>query len=67
MTYTAESVPLSRSALDIIGQDIANSIGTVLLESMLFDHVGEDETATALRNAVTKQLATSNIPRTSRL
>jgi tartrate dehydrogenase/decarboxylase/D-malate dehydrogenase len=62
--YPSMFEPVHGSAPDIVGQGIANPLGTVLSGSMLFDHLGEDEAATALWNAVTEQLADQNAPRT---
>jgi tartrate dehydrogenase/decarboxylase/D-malate dehydrogenase len=62
--YPSMFEPVHGSAPDIVGQGIANPLGTVLSGSMLFDHLGEDEAATALWDAVTEQLADPNAPRT---
>jgi tartrate dehydrogenase/decarboxylase/D-malate dehydrogenase len=62
--YPSMFEPVHGSAPDIVGQGIANPLGTVLSGSMLFDHLGEDEAAAALWNAVTEQLATPDAPRT---
>ena len=62
--YPSMFEPVHGSAPDIVGQGIANPLGTVLSGSMLFDHLGENEAATALWNAVTEQLADPNAPRT---
>jgi tartrate dehydrogenase/decarboxylase/D-malate dehydrogenase len=62
--YPSMFEPVHGSAPDIVGQGIANPLGTVLSGSMLFDHLGEDEAATALWDAVADQLADPNAPRT---
>lgn len=56
--------PVHGSAPDIVGQGVANPLGTVLSGAMLFDHLGEDEAAEALWTAVTEQLSTPNAPQT---
>ena len=56
--------PVHGSAFDIMGEEIANPIGTVLSWELLWDHLGEAATARALRDAVAEQLADSSAPRT---
>lgn len=62
--YPSMFEPVHGSAPDIVGQGIANPIGTVLSGSMLFDHLGEVTAATALWDAATEQLAAPGAPRT---
>lgn len=56
--------PIHGSAPDIAGEGVANPIGTVLAGAMLFDHVGDGETAETLRTGVAEQLADSTALRT---
>lgn len=44
--------PIHGSAPDLVGQDKANPVATVLSAAMLMDHLGHREEATAIRNAV---------------
>ncbi|UPM44990.1 isocitrate/isopropylmalate dehydrogenase family protein [Halocatena salina] len=62
--YPSMFEPVHGSAPDIVDQGIANPLGTVLSGSMLFDHLGENDAAAALWNAVTEQLSTPGAPRT---
>ncbi|ELZ27935.1 3-isopropylmalate dehydrogenase [Halogeometricum pallidum JCM 14848] len=56
--------PVHGSAPDITGEGVANPLATVLSVSMLFDHLGEDDAAANLWNAVASQLADDGAPRT---
>ena len=56
--------PVHGSAFDIMGQGIANPIGTVLSWELLWDHLGEPAVGRALRSAVEEQLADADAPRT---
>ncbi|SFG85174.1 tartrate dehydrogenase/decarboxylase / D-malate dehydrogenase [Halopelagius inordinatus] len=56
--------PVHGSAPDITGEGVANPLATVLSVSMLFDHLGEDDAAAALWDAVADQLADDGAPRT---
>ena len=62
--YPSMFEPVHGSAPDIVGQGVANPLATVLSGAMLFDHLDEDEAASALREAVRTQLADSDAPRT---
>ncbi|WP_338741138.1 isocitrate/isopropylmalate dehydrogenase family protein [Haloplanus salilacus] len=57
--------PVHGSAFDIMGQGIANPLGTVLSGSLMFEHLGEDAVAEALWGAVADQLADPDAPRTA--
>jgi len=56
--------PVHGSAPDIVGQGVANPLATVLSGAMLFEHLSEESAASALREAVSAQLADSDAPRT---
>jgi tartrate dehydrogenase/decarboxylase/D-malate dehydrogenase len=56
--------PVHGSAPDIAGEGIANPLATVLSVSMLFEHLGEDDAAASLWDAVAAQLADADAPRT---
>ncbi len=49
--------PVHGSAPDIAGQGIANPVGTVWAVQMLLQHLGEDEAADAVLNAIQRSLA----------
>jgi len=57
--------PVHGSAFDIMGQGIANPIGTVLSISLMFEHLGEDDLAEELWNGVAEQLSDPSGPRTA--
>jgi tartrate dehydrogenase/decarboxylase/D-malate dehydrogenase len=57
--------PVHGSAFDIMGEGIANPLGTVLSGSLMFDHLGEDVVAEALWDGVADQLADADAPRTA--
>jgi len=59
--------PVHGSAFDIMGEGVANPLATVLSESLMFDHLGEEAAATALWDAVADQLADTDAPRTADL
>ena len=48
--------PVHGSAPDIAGQGIANPIGTIWAASMLLEHIGEPEAATAIIGAIERVL-----------
>lgn len=58
--------PVHGSAPDIVGEGIANPLASVLTGAMMFDTLGDGETAAAsdLRTAVEAQLADETAPRT---
>lgn len=56
--------PVHGSAFDIVGEGIANPIGTVLSWELLWDHLDEPTVAQELRTAVAEQLADTSAPRT---
>lgn len=56
--------PVHGSAFDIMGNGIANPIGTILSGSLMFEHLGEDAIAKDLWNGVAEQLADPDAPRT---
>ncbi|WP_436926651.1 isocitrate/isopropylmalate dehydrogenase family protein [Halosimplex amylolyticum] len=62
--YPSMFEPVHGSAPDIVGDDIANPLATVLSWSMLFEDLGEPEAADALWTAVSDQLADESAPRT---
>ncbi len=49
--------PVHGSAPDIVDENVANPLATVLSGAMLFDHLGETTAATTLRETVEAQLA----------
>ena len=49
--------PVHGSAPDIAGKGIANPIGQVWSAAMMLDHLGEDEAAATLENAIERVLA----------
>ncbi|MDX1746270.1 MAG: isocitrate/isopropylmalate family dehydrogenase, partial [Halobacteriales archaeon] len=62
--YPSMFEPVHGSAFDIMGQEIANPIGTVLSWELLWDHLEEPAVGRALRTAVEEQLADTGAPRT---
>ena len=62
--YPSMFEPVHGSAPDIAGRGVANPLATVLSASMLFEELGEDDAAEALRVAVADQLADPDAPRT---
>ena len=64
-TYPSMFEPVHGSAFDIMGQGIANPLGTVLSGELMFEHLGEDAVASALHGAVAEQLADPDAPRTA--
>ncbi|MGM0605179.1 MAG: isocitrate/isopropylmalate dehydrogenase family protein [Halobacteriota archaeon] len=62
--YPSMFEPVHGSAFDIMGEEIANPIATVLSIGMLFDHLGEAAIAADLWNMVAAQLADPDAPRT---
>jgi len=66
-TYPSMFEPVHGSAFDIMGEGIANPLGTVLSGSLMFEHLGEDAVAGALWDAVAAQLADADAPRTADL
>lgn len=56
--------PVHGSAPDIVGDGVANPLATILSGAMLFEHLGEENAASALRDAVSAQLADPDAPRT---
>jgi tartrate dehydrogenase/decarboxylase/D-malate dehydrogenase len=64
-TYPSMFEPVHGSAFDIMGQGIANPLGTVLSGELMFEHLGEDAVASALHGAVADQLADPDAPRTA--
>ena len=59
--------PVHGSAMDIVGEGVANPLASVLTGALLFDHLGgegEDDAAADLRDAVEAQLADGDAPRT---
>ena len=62
--YPSMFEPVHGSALDIMGEGIANPIGMILSISLMFEHLEEDMIAEELWNGVAQQLADSNAPRT---
>jgi tartrate dehydrogenase/decarboxylase/D-malate dehydrogenase len=63
-TYPSMFEPVHGSAFDIMGEGIANPLGTVLSGSLMFEHLGEDAVAEALWDAVAAQLADADAPQT---
>jgi tartrate dehydrogenase/decarboxylase/D-malate dehydrogenase len=59
--------PVHGSAFDIMGEGVANPLATVLSGSLMFEHLGEADAATALWDAVAEQVADSDAPRTADL
>jgi tartrate dehydrogenase/decarboxylase/D-malate dehydrogenase len=57
--------PVHGSAFDIMGEGIANPLGTVLSGSLMFEHLGEDAVAEGLWDGVAAQLADADAPRTA--
>jgi tartrate dehydrogenase/decarboxylase/D-malate dehydrogenase len=57
--------PVHGSAFDIMGEGVANPLGTVLSGSLMFDHLGEDAVAETLWDGVAEQLADADAPRTA--
>ena len=64
-TYPSMFEPVHGSAFDIMGEGVANPLATVLSESLMFDHLGEEAAATALWDAVADQLPDADAPRTA--
>jgi tartrate dehydrogenase/decarboxylase/D-malate dehydrogenase len=64
-TYPSMFEPVHGSAFDIMGEGIANPLGTVLSGSLMFEHLGEDAVAGALWDGVAAQLADADAPRTA--
>lgn len=62
--YPSMFEPVHGSAFDIMGEGIANPIGTVLSWELLWEHLDEPEVAEELRGAVVEQLRDSSGPRT---
>lgn len=62
--YPSMFEPVHGSAFDIMGEGIANPLGTVLSCSLMFENLDEEELANALWQAVAEQLADSKAPRT---
>jgi len=56
--------PVHGSAPDIAGEGIANPLATVRSVALLFDQLGEATAASRLEDAVARQLADPNAPRT---
>ncbi len=56
--------PVHGTAPDIAGEGIANPLATVLSGALLFDDLGEDGAADAIRAAVEAQLQDESAPRT---
>lgn len=56
--------PVHGSAFDIMNDNVANPMGMVLSMALLFDHLGEEPIADALRSAVREQLADLSAPHT---
>ena len=58
--------PVHGSAMDIVGEGVANPLASVLTGAMMFDHLegGESAAAEDLRSAVEAQLADETAPRT---
>ena len=59
--------PVHGSAFDIMGEGVANPLATVLSGSLMFEHLGEADAATALWDAVAEQVADGDAPRTADL
>jgi tartrate dehydrogenase/decarboxylase/D-malate dehydrogenase len=64
-TYPSMFEPVHGSAFDIMGEGVANPLGTVLSASLMFEHLGEDAVAETLWEGVAEQLADSDAPRTA--
>ena len=65
--YPSMFEPVHGSAMDIVGEGVANPLASVLTGALLFDHLGgegEDDAAADLRDAVEAQLADGDAPRT---
>lgn len=62
--YPSMFEPVHGSAFDIMGEEIANPIGTVLSWELLWRHLDEPAVAEELRTAVAAQLADTSAPRT---
>jgi tartrate dehydrogenase/decarboxylase/D-malate dehydrogenase len=56
--------PVHGSAFDIMGEGIANPLGTVLSCSLMFENLEEQELADTLWQGVAKQIADADAPRT---
>lgn len=57
--------PVHGSAFDIMGEGVANPLGTVLSWELLWDHLDEPAVAQSLRGAVEEQLVDPGAPRTA--
>jgi tartrate dehydrogenase/decarboxylase/D-malate dehydrogenase len=53
--------PVHGSAPDIAGKGIANPVGAVLSAAMMFQWLGQDQAAAAMRRAVERALAEGNL------
>jgi tartrate dehydrogenase/decarboxylase/D-malate dehydrogenase len=63
--YPSMFEPVHGSAFDITGEGVANPLATVLSGALMFDHLGEDAVAASIEEAVAKQLADADAPRTA--
>ncbi|HSH45182.1 MAG TPA: isocitrate/isopropylmalate family dehydrogenase [Longimicrobiales bacterium] len=59
---TAMFEPVHGSAPDIAGQDIANPTAQVLAAAMMLDHIGQPDTASRIRDALTAALREKDAP-----
>lgn len=60
--YPSMFEPVHGSAPDIVGEDIANPMATVLSSAMLFEDLGEPDISASLWDAVRKVLADDTAP-----
>ncbi len=60
-TYPSMFEPVHGSAPDIAGKGIANPIGQIWSGALMLRHLGEEEAATAIENAITAVLADSKV------
>ncbi|MFB6122297.1 MAG: isocitrate/isopropylmalate dehydrogenase family protein [Haloferacaceae archaeon] len=62
--YPSMFEPVHGSAFDIMGDEVANPLATVLSWELLWDHLDEPSVGRTLRDAVEAQLADADAPRT---
>ena len=62
--YPSMFEPVHGSAMDIVGEGVANPLASVLTGALLFDHLGEDNAGADLRDAIEAQLADNDAPKT---
>lgn len=62
--YPSMFEPVHGSAPDIVDQNVANPIATILSVAMLFDHLGESRVSNTIRESVSNQLSDTHAPKT---